>query len=105
MGQAEGLISDIISTQSTNVDAVSGATYSSRGIINAVRAALKQAAVNGSDSDTDDSNDDNNNNSDNNNSNTAIPEGKVPYKDGIYYGTGEAMPVISSCCGYSGQDN
>ena len=89
MGQAEGLISDIISTQSTNVDAVSGATYSSRGIINAVRAALKQAAVNGSDSDTDDSNDDNNNNSDNNNSNTAIPEGKVPYKDGIYYGTGE----------------
>ena len=89
MGQAEGLISEIISTQSTNVDAVSGATYSSRGIINAVRAALKQAAVNGSDSDTDDSNDDNNNNSDNNNSNTAIPEGKVPYKDGIYYGTGE----------------
>lgn len=88
MGQAEGLISDIISSQSTNVDAVSGATYSSRGIINAVRAALKQAAVNGSDSDTDSSNDDNNNNDDNNGS-TVIPEGKVPYKDGIYYGTGE----------------
>lgn len=88
MGQAEGLISDIISSQSTNVDAVSGATYSSRGIINAVRAALKQAAANGSDSDTDSSNDDNNNNDDNNGS-TVIPEGKVPYKDGIYYGTGE----------------
>ena len=90
MGQAEGLISDIISTQSTNVDAVSGATYSSRGIINAVRAALKQAAVNGSDSDADNSGDnDNDNNSSNNNGSTTIPEGKVPYKDGIYYGTGE----------------
>lgn len=68
MSQAQGLIPNIISSQSTNVDAVSGATYSSRGIINAVRAALKQAVVNGSSNDADDSNDDNNNN-DNNNSN------------------------------------
>ena len=90
MSQAQGLIPNIISTQSTNVDAVSGATYSSRGIINAVRAALKQAVVNGSSNDADDSNDDNNNNDNNNsNNNSTIVEGKVPYEEGIYYGTGE----------------
>lgn len=90
MSQAQGLIPNIISTQSTNVDAVSGATYSSRGIINAVRAALKQAVVNGSSNDADDSNDDNTNNDNNNsNNNSTIVEGKVPYEEGIYYGTGE----------------
>lgn len=45
IGNAKTLISKIISSQSTNVDAVSGATYSSRGIINAVRSALSQAEV------------------------------------------------------------
>lgn len=35
--------SEIINAQSTNADTVSGATYSSRGIINAVKAALEQA--------------------------------------------------------------
>ena len=90
MSQAQGLIPNIISSQSTNVDAVSGATYSSRGIIDAVRAALKQAVVNGSSNDADDSNDDNNNNDNNNsNNNSTIVEGKVPYEEGIYYGTGE----------------
>ena len=90
MSQAQGLIPNIISFQSTNVDAVSGATYSSRGIIDAVRAALKQAVVNGSSNDADDSNDDNNNNDNNNsNNNSTIVEGKVPYEEGIYYGTGE----------------
>ena len=90
MSQAQGLIPNIISFQSTNVDAVSGATYSSRGIIDAVRAALKQAVVNGSSNDADDSNDDNNNNDNNSsNNNSTIVEGKVPYEEGIYYGTGE----------------
>lgn len=90
MSQAQGLIPNIIISQSTNVDAVSGATYSSRGIIDAVRAALKQAVVNGSSNDADDSNDDNNNNDNNNsNNNSTIVEGKVPYEEGIYYGTGE----------------
>ena len=90
MSQAQGLIPNIISSQSSNVDAVSGATYSSRGIIDAVRAALKQAVVNGSSNDADDSNDDNNNNDNNNsNNNSTIVEGKVPYEEGIYYGTGE----------------
>ena len=36
----QSVISDIISTQSTDVDAVSGATFSSRGIIEAVANAL-----------------------------------------------------------------
>ena len=85
MSQAQGLIPNIISFQSTNVDAVSGATYSSRGIIDSVRAALKQAVVNGSSNDADDSNDDNNNS----NNNSTIVEEKVPYEEGIYYGTGE----------------
>ena len=37
---ANEIISDIISTQSTDVSAVSGATYSSRGIIDAVEEAI-----------------------------------------------------------------
>lgn len=73
--------------------AVSGATYSSVGIIQAVRDALGQAAVNGT-SDTSQNN--NNNNSNNNGSsdnNNSTVTGTVPYKEGIYYGTAE---------GYSG---
>lgn len=42
---AKSLVDTIISKQSTNVDAVSGATYSSRGIINAVRNALSKATA------------------------------------------------------------
>lgn len=41
---AKGVISSMLSAQSPNVDTVSGATYSSTGIINAVKAALSQAA-------------------------------------------------------------
>ena len=40
------IISRIINSQSTNVTAVSGATYSSEGIINAVAEALKSAVKN-----------------------------------------------------------
>lgn len=43
--RAKALLSTIVATQSTNVDTVSGATYSSVGLINAVRNALSQAAV------------------------------------------------------------
>ena len=42
--RASALINTIIQKQSTSVDTVSGATYSSRGIIEAVRNALKRAA-------------------------------------------------------------
>ena len=44
---AQGVISKIISSQSPNVDAVSGATYSSNGIISAVQSALSQAIPSG----------------------------------------------------------
>jgi uncharacterized protein with FMN-binding domain/polyferredoxin len=49
------IINKMISTQSTAVETVSGATFSSRGIIAAVRNALNQAAVSGSSSNTDSS--------------------------------------------------
>lgn len=43
LSQGEGVISSIISSQSTDVDTVSGATFSSTGIINAVVDALGKA--------------------------------------------------------------
>lgn len=95
ISKAASLIDSIITTQSTNVDTVSGATYSSVGIIQAVRDALSQAAVNGT-SDTSQNNNNNSNNSNNNSSsddNNSTVTGTVPYKEGIYYGTAE---------GYSG---
>lgn len=95
ISKAVSLIDSIITTQSTNVDTVSGATYSSVGIIQAVRDALNQAAVNGT-SDTSQNNNNNSNNSNNNSSsddNNSTVTGTVPYKEGIYYGTAE---------GYSG---
>ena len=47
MASAKKVISRILSSQSPNVDTVSGATYSSNGIINAVKKALRQAAGSG----------------------------------------------------------
>ena len=88
ISKAASLINSIITTQSTNVDTVSGATYSSVGIIQAVRDALGQAAVNG----TSDSTQNNNNNSSSDDDSSTVT-GTVPYKEGIYYGTAE---------GYSG---
>jgi len=91
----------IVSRQSTEVDTVSGATYSSKGIISAVKDALGQAAVSGSDSDTsNDTSADNNkttdsasNSSENVKSETsnAVDSTKTSsgkYKDGTYTGTG-----------------
>ena len=45
---AQGVISKILASQSPNVDAVSGATYSSNGIIQAVQNALSKAMPSGS---------------------------------------------------------
>lgn len=45
--RAQGVVSRILSSQSPNVDAVSGATYSSNGIISAVQNALSKAAASG----------------------------------------------------------
>lgn len=83
ISKASAVISSILSKQSTNVDTVSGATYSSVGIIQAVRNALSQAAVSGSS--TGNIVPDNNSGS----SEDSSVIGTVPYKEGIYYGTGE----------------
>lgn len=82
---AQGVVSKILSSQSPNVDAVSGATYSSNGIIQAVQNALSQAG----------------------NSDSATPaatptptpkpakkpkkDTSVSYKDGVYEGQAEGF--------------
>ena len=93
ISKAASLIDSIIATQSTNVDTVSGATYSSVGIIQAVRGALSQAAVNGTSDGTQDNNSNNSNNNSSSDDSNSTVTGTVPYKEGIYYGTAE---------GYSG---
>ena len=70
-----------------------GATYSSVGIIQAVRDALSQAVVNGTSDGTQDNNSNNSNNNSSSDDNSSTVTGTVPYKEGIYYGTAE---------GYSG---
>ena len=94
---ASSLLDTIVEKQSTNVDTVSGATFSSRGIIAAVRSALSQAAVSentaGSDTDKQDTAETSGNGqTDENSSDNAqkqTAEGTLPYVDGIYYGTAE----------------
>lgn len=82
---AQGVVSKVLSSQSPNVDAVSGATYSSNGIIQAVQNALSQAG----------------------NSDSATPaatptptpkpakkpkkDTSVSYKDGVYEGRAEGF--------------
>ena len=82
---AQGVVSKVLSSQSPNVDAVSGATYSSNGIIQAVQNALSQAG----------------------NSDSATPaatptptpkpakkpkkDTSVRYKDGVYEGQAEGF--------------
>ena len=80
---AQGVVSKVLSSQSPNVDAVSGATYSSNGIIQAVHNALSQAG----------------------NSDSATPtptptpkpakkpkkDTSVSYKDGVYEGQAEGF--------------
>ena len=85
---AQGVVSKVLSSQSPNVDAVSGATYSSNGIIQAVQNALSQAG----------------------NSHSATPaatptptpkpakkpkkDTSVSYKDGVYEGQAESFDGI-----------
>lgn len=94
---ASSLLDTIVEKQSTNVDTVSGATFSSRGIIAAVRSALSQAAV--SDNTVGNNTDkqgaaeaSGNGQTDENSSGSASEhgtEGTLPYVDGIYYGTAD----------------
>ena len=94
---ASSLLDTIVEKQSTNVDTVSGATFSSRGIIAAVRSALSQAAVreNTAGNNTDKqgaAEASGNGQTDENSSGSASEqgtEGTLPYVDGIYYGTAE----------------
>lgn len=94
---ASSLLDTIVEKQSTNVDTVSGATFSSRGIITAVRSALSQAAVSentaGNNTDKQDAAETSGNGqTDENSSGSASEqgtEGTLPYVDGIYYGTAE----------------
>lgn len=87
---AQGVVSKVLSSQSPNVDAVSGATYSSNGIIQAVQNALSQAG--NSDSATPAA------------TPTPTPTSKpakkpkkdtsVSYKDGVYEGQAEGFDGI-----------
>ena len=85
--KAKGIIPKMISGQTTNVDAASGATYSSNGIITAVRNALSKAETGKSSTKKKKKkNKKKNSGSDsNNNNNIAAPaEG---YEDGTYTGS------------------
>lgn len=88
--KAKGIIPKMISGQTTNVDAASGATYSSNGIITAVRNALSKAETGKSSmkkkKKKNKKNKKKNSGSDsNNNNNIAAPaEG---YEDGTYTGS------------------
>lgn len=87
--KAKGIIPKMISGQTTNVDAVSGATYSSNGIITAVRNALSKAETGKSSTKKkkkkNKKNKKKNSSSDNNNNNNKAPaEG---YEDGTYTGS------------------
>ena len=94
---ASSLLDTIVEKQSTNVDTVSGATFSSRGIIAAVRSALSQAAVSdnttGNNTDKQGAAEASGNGQTDENSSDSEPEqtaeGTLPYVDGIYYGTAE----------------
>ena len=88
--KAKGIIPKMISGQTTNVDAASGATYSSNGIITAVRNALSKAETGKSSTKKkkkkNKKNKKKNSDSDSNNNNniTAPAEG---YEDGTYTGS------------------
>lgn len=82
---AQGVISRIISGQTPNVDAVSGATYSSNGIIQAVQNALAKAGNNTATKPV------KTNKKNNKKTNTTTkpveipkPSGNIAYKDGTY---------------------
>lgn len=94
---ASSLLDTIVEKQSTNVDTVSGATFSSSGIIAAVRSALSQAAVSentaGNNTDKQDATETSGNGQTGENPSGSAQqqgtEGTLPYVDGIYYGTAE----------------
>ena len=88
---ASALLKTIIATQSTNVDTVSGATYSSVGLISAVRDALQKAGGSSAgDSALPTLAAANNNASGDAPSISAVSE-PYSYRDGTYVGTGSGF--------------
>ena len=81
LSSAKGVISKILSKQTPNVDTVSGATYSSNGILNAVKEALNKAAGTGSKT--------SGNSSKSGSSGNTAAKPNYHYKDGTYTGVGE----------------
>ena len=75
LDNAMSLLNHIIASNSTNVDTVSGATFSSVGLIEAVRNALANAGA------------DSGNNAEE--TTPEVPKGRFPYPDGVYIGSGE----------------
>ncbi|MDO4174324.1 MAG: FMN-binding protein, partial [Eubacteriales bacterium] len=82
LAKAKGVISKVISAQSPNVDVVSGATYSSNGILNAIKQALNKAKSGSTTTNSDDNNE-------NDDDNTPAADPDRTYTDGTYTGTGE----------------
>ena len=89
--KAKGIIPKMISGQTTNVDAASGATYSSNGIITAVRNALSKAETGKSSTKKkkkkNKKNKKKNSSSDSNNNNNNITAPAEGYEDGTYTGS------------------
>lgn len=89
--KAKGIIPKMISGQTTNVDAASGATYSSNGIITAVRNALSKAETGKSSTKKkkkkNKKNKKKNSGSNSNNNNNNITASAEGYEDGTYTGS------------------
>ena len=89
--KAKGIIPKMISGQTTNVDAASGATYSSNGIITAVRNALSKAETGKSSTKKtkkkNKKNKKKNSGSNSNNNNNNITAPAEGYEDGTYTGS------------------
>ena len=85
--KAKKLTKTMVKKQSTNVDAVSGATFSSNGIIRATRNALDKAAASSSKKSSKKSTK-KKSSSTKKSTSKAGKSGQFPYPDGVYYGTG-----------------
>ncbi|MCD8191095.1 MAG: FMN-binding protein, partial [Clostridiales bacterium] len=85
--KAKAIISRILNAQSPNVDTVSGATYSSTGIREAVKAALKKAAGQAASALAEEEDDEDDQAETDTDQDVTLPEGAPA--DGSYTGTGE----------------
>ena len=91
LSRAKGVIAKILSKGSPNVDSVSGATYSSTGIINAVKRALSQAAADGSQNGSYQSEAVKSAGIPQAVAELILTDGPKEYEDGVYYGTADGF--------------